>query len=309
MRNRKIGIPLILCGIMAAVVISLALMSESLTASTIHIVNKGTDRDGKARWIEVYDSNNQKKEQAFRIKVEDKAAWSLLEVGSEYFAAYGRRGYGRTYTLQNAQPDAASEAMAGREDTDSEAEAGLAPAAGLLSVKSPMTVSNTPIPGSNSTLKLRLVEGSYYEDWQPGAYRGTVYEGAFVFEVQDEVGNVIETTELSRFYDGPLTFTRLFPLAMADYNGDGLPDFTLGQHSNSSGNEYRIFSVQQNFSIAELPVPGSGLYVSGGEGDKYSIKLKPDGDGLLRYSFYSQDEGKYVHKALSWKDGAFVEVK
>ena len=300
MRNKQRLIAAIAVCVLVGVFIAFRLLHGTLTASTIHIVEKSEDPSGDERWIQAYDPNNQEKEQAFRIMVKDRTAWNLLKVGSEYFASYERRSDNDVYKLREAEPDAVRDSSDGTLPTADN---------GTVAIKSPMTISNTPIPGTNSTLKLRLVEGSYSEDWQPGAYQGTVYEGEFVFEVQDEVGNTIQTTALNQFYKEPLTFTHLFLLSLDDYNGDGLLDFTLGQHGNSNGNEYRIFSVQRDFSIVELPVPGSSLYVSGGTGDKYSIKLEAEEGGILHYSYYSQEEGNYVQKKLGWKDGAFADMK
>ncbi|MGN7380832.1 hypothetical protein [Paenibacillus sp. SAFN-117] len=179
-----------------------------------------------------------------------------------------------------------------------------------ITVDTPMTVSETPIPESRKILKIKLVDGKYYEDRNPGPYQGANYEGEFVFEISDEAGEVFGTTCINDFYNGQtLTFVDPFELVMEDYNGDGLPDFTLGQNMNSNGKLYKLFSVGDDDRIRELPVEGqSELYISGGEGSRYSVRLERTGPGEVSYQAYDQLMGETASKTLKWENGAFAEV-
>ncbi len=51
-----------------------------------------------------------------------------------------------------------------------------------------------------------MVKGKYYEDWTPGAYMGTIWEGYFIIELSDESGNVISQSELSKIYKEPFDY-------------------------------------------------------------------------------------------------------
>ncbi|GIP33190.1 hypothetical protein [Paenibacillus sp. J2TS4] len=179
----------------------------------------------------------------------------------------------------------------------------------VITIETPMTVSETLIPGTNQTLKIKLVEGSYFEDDHPGAYMGANYEGAFEFEISDDQGEVLGRTKVNDFYQQEsLTFVDSFELVFHDYNEDGYWDFTLGQPMNSNGKLYKLFTIGPDYTIRELPVKDHPeLYISGGEGSRYSVKLEMEGEEFV-YQSYDQLTGEYVHKALKWQDDAFVEV-
>ncbi|MDB4868335.1 MAG: hypothetical protein JWR03_2668 [Cohnella sp.] len=183
-----------------------------------------------------------------------------------------------------------------------------------IAIRSPMTLSNNLLPGTagkNVYLRIQLYEGTYSEDWNPGAYMGTLYEGRYQIVIADQYGKTLSTTKLDNLFPEPLVFTNHFTLAFEDYNGDGFPDFTLGQRANSNGGEYKILTIAEDLTVRELPVRGEhSLYVSkGGEGgSNYSVKLNKSKTGLLSYSYYSQDKGKYIDRTLKWQSGEFVPV-
>ncbi|AMQ05683.1 MULTISPECIES: hypothetical protein [Sporosarcina] len=59
------------------------------TASTLVVVKKGhSDKD---HWIEAYDPNNQNKEEAFKIMVQEEMVWNLIEEDREYFSMYSKK--------------------------------------------------------------------------------------------------------------------------------------------------------------------------------------------------------------------------
>lgn len=59
------------------------------TASTLVVVKKG--HSDKEYWIEAYDPNNQNKEEAFKIIVQDEMVWNLIEEDREYFSMYSKK--------------------------------------------------------------------------------------------------------------------------------------------------------------------------------------------------------------------------
>jgi len=84
-----------------------------------------------------------------------------------------------------------------------------------ITIQSPMTLSNNdlfPINGQHQYLRLKMITGKYYEDWSPGAYMGTIWEGYFILELSDESGNVISQNDLSKIYKEPLIFNSSFQI-------------------------------------------------------------------------------------------------
>ena len=59
-------------------------------ASTLMVIEKGSDN--KEHWIKAYDPNNQNKEEAFKIVIQEKMVWNLIEKDKEYFAMYSKKG-------------------------------------------------------------------------------------------------------------------------------------------------------------------------------------------------------------------------
>lgn len=64
------------------------------------------------------------------------------------------------------------------------------------------------------------------------------------------------------------------PLAVGDYNGDGQPDFNLGQFTNSIKWEYGLFTVFEDGHVEQFALDHPEIYVSPG-GEPSSSKIKP----------------------------------
>ena len=62
------------------------------TASTLMVIEKGQSNNNKEYWIKAYDPFNQNTEEAFKIMVEEKMIWNLIEEDNEYFASYSKKG-------------------------------------------------------------------------------------------------------------------------------------------------------------------------------------------------------------------------
>ena len=77
--------------LITVVVLILASCGGTLSASSLIVIEKGYSSDDKEYWIKAYDPNNQTKEEAFNIVVQEEMAWSLLEEDKEYFAAYEKK--------------------------------------------------------------------------------------------------------------------------------------------------------------------------------------------------------------------------
>ncbi|WP_153730866.1 YajG family lipoprotein [Sporosarcina obsidiansis] len=62
------------------------------TSSSLVVIEKGQSNNNKEYWIKVYDPNNQKKEETFKIIIKEKMVWNLIEEDKEYYAMYSNNG-------------------------------------------------------------------------------------------------------------------------------------------------------------------------------------------------------------------------
>ena len=62
------------------------------TTSMLIVIEKGHSSDYTEYWIKAYDPNNQTKEEAFKIVVQEEMAWNLIEEDKEYFSSYAKEG-------------------------------------------------------------------------------------------------------------------------------------------------------------------------------------------------------------------------
>ena len=176
-------------------------------------------------------------------------------------------------------------------------------------VQSPMTISNNnlfPVNGENQYLRIRMVKGKYYEDWNPGAYQGTLLEGYFIIELADENGKAIAKTDLSPIYEEPLIFNSPFDLQFDDYNADGDLDFTIGQYTSSNGKDYKLFTLRKSGKIEVLPIKDySSLFISKTTG-YYSTKLEKVDNLTFKIEYYDNIKGKNSEAVFKWDGKEFV---
>ena len=62
------------------------------TTSMLIVIEKGRSSDYKEYWVKAYDPNNQTKEEAFKIVVQEEMVWNLIEEDKEYFSLYSKEG-------------------------------------------------------------------------------------------------------------------------------------------------------------------------------------------------------------------------
>lgn len=180
-----------------------------------------------------------------------------------------------------------------------------------IEVQTPMTLSNNlcTFNGQPAYLRLKMVKGRYYEDWTPGAYMGTLWEGSFVMELADEFGKTIAETDISKVYTEPLIFKFSFNLEFDDYNNDGDSDFTIGQYASSNGLTYKIFTLRKDGKVEQLPVKDhSDLFISQTKA-YYSAKLTKTDNTSFKKAYYDNSAGKYFEDHFQWENGEFVLTK
>lgn len=180
-------------------------------------------------------------------------------------------------------------------------------------IESPMTLSNSicTFNGKPAYLRLKMVKGKYYEDWNPGPVMGTLWEGYYTIELADESGNTIMQSDFSKLYNAgrePLTFRSSFDMEFEDYNGDGDMDFTVGQYASSNGREYKLFTIRGDGKVEELPVKDyPTLFISGTTG-YYSTRLTKIDNVTFKKEYYDNSVGRNVEDTFRWNGNAFIHI-
>jgi len=195
--------------------------------------------------------------------------------------------------------------------------AGASGNAGAGKDKSSLTASGTvtlshnelfPVTGRREFLDLRLVKGEYSEDWiTPGPLAGSSWSGIFQLVVSDEQGKALSTFPLSGHFTEELLFNDFFQIQFDDYNGDGHPDFTIGQYGTSNGSFYKLFTLGSNNVIEELKFePVQDLFISSPE--RYSLKLDKVDNLSFKKNYYNNASGKQVEEVYRWDGKVFRKL-
>jgi bla regulator protein BlaR1 len=177
-----------------------------------------------------------------------------------------------------------------------------------INIQTPMTLSNTEFTfnGQLAYMRLKMVKGRYYEDWNPGAYMGTNWEGQFVIDLADELGNNIAETDISKIFSEPLTFNSTFSIELDDYNDDGDLDFTIGQYGSSNGYLYRIFTLRKDGKVEQLTIKDhTDLFISNRTGN-YSTKLNKIKGAAFEIEYYDNSVTAAFHDLYQWDGMQFV---
>ncbi|QSF46949.1 hypothetical protein [Paenibacillus tianjinensis] len=180
-----------------------------------------------------------------------------------------------------------------------------------VTLDSPFTLSRNPLPqvtGRPEFLNMELIDGKYSEDWTAlSPIAGRKWSGQFRLTVTGEQGDILSTYPLSRQYRETLEFGSFFQIEFGDYNGDGNPDFTIGQYGSSNGNVFKLFTLNIDRSIEELPINRTPeLFVSAS--GRYSVKLT-ETEGGFKVSQYNNSLGKQVEITYRWIGSAFQKVQ
>jgi hypothetical protein len=180
-----------------------------------------------------------------------------------------------------------------------------------IQVQSPITLSNNICSFNEQSvyLRLQMVKGRYYEEWNPGAYMGTVWEGSFILELADEYGKTIAKTDISKMFSEPLVFKSSFNLEFDDYNNDGDIDFTIGQYASSNGRIYKIFTLRKDGKVDELPIKDQvDLFISDSTG-YYSTKFKKVNKTTFEIEYYDNSGSATFQVFYNWDGKEFVLTK
>jgi hypothetical protein len=216
---------------------------------------------------------------------------------------------GRGYSIPAKYADKLRElifGLPGSSGTDNVEEAEAA-----VTISGAVTISRNelyPVTNTINFLSLQLLEGQYSEDWSTmGPLTGRNWSGNFQLTVTDEQGRTLSTFPLSGHFVEELGFSNFFEIRFDNYNGDGDPDFTIGQYGSSNGNFYKLFTLRQDYVIEDLSIkPGPELFIS--SPDRYSAKLDKVDEITFKTSNYDNAAGKTVEEKYRWDGEAFRKV-
>ncbi|GAA3399701.1 hypothetical protein ACFFNY_18130 [Paenibacillus hodogayensis] len=156
--------------------------------------------------------------------------------------------------------------------------------------------------GAYETIRVWWTEGQETTDLSPGPYMGTFLDGKFEAVAYGNNGEEKARLELNGAFDGQAMSFRKgepFKLLFDDYNGDGAPDFAIGQRAGSNGSLYAIITLrEEGFRLLEQNV----YSVDSRESIRYR---KAGNDGFIN-TYYDQQKGTYMETIRRWKDGAFL---
>ncbi|MEF3306897.1 hypothetical protein [Paenibacillus sp. GYB003] len=152
-------------------------------------------------------------------------------------------------------------------------------------------------------LLVRMVDGVYREESDPGPFQGRQYEGRFAAELIDRNGTTVASLDLNdAFGESPLRFREPFPIPLLDYNGDGFPEFAIGQYASSNLYAYRLFTVKPN-EIVRLNITGVPELMSSDR--SYAAAFPRAAPGSFTVPVYDNSKGSHYEERFEWREGEF----
>lgn len=162
------------------------------------------------------------------------------------------------------------------------------------------------------SINLLMKDGRYYTEAETVPGVGTYaenYDGNYVLQVIDLSGQLLD--ELSLKEDNPdwghstINFPGKFELCISDYNGDELPDFTIGTAGSSGMNVFELYTVNEEGRIENI---STGFANTSKE---FSIFLEETSNGFqtrtwnnaigeeeIEYFEWNPGEGKFLPKDI-----------
>ena len=177
-----------------------------------------------------------------------------------------------------------------------------------IKIMSPITLSMNPLYNEDvygGLLLIRMVKGTYKDNWDPGPFFGPEWAGEYIAQILDaNEGQIVSELNLKDSFHQDLSFRGSFNIELQDYNGDGNLDFTIGQYASSNGYIYRILTIDENRKLRELKVDkGRQLFISN---SGYSIKLDKVDEKSFKTKYYDNSEGKWYEAVYQWDGEEFL---
>lgn len=182
-----------------------------------------------------------------------------------------------------------------------------------------VVLARTRVPGySDRRLELVDVTGQYTYDSFPGPFQGDNWTGRFQLRLLGPTGRVLSRYDLSNLYyrvvsqsgkllskeDWFTRFGRRFQFSFSDYNGDGYPDFALGQYFGNDHYRYQLFTIKPS-GIEQLPVKPPGI-LAADEG--YSAWFPKVGFAAFQVTYYDNASGNRWTVIYAWGNGTFTVI-
>ncbi|OFW75646.1 MAG: hypothetical protein A2201_12145 [Alicyclobacillus sp. RIFOXYA1_FULL_53_8] len=165
-----------------------------------------------------------------------------------------------------------------------------------------VVLARSPVPGqSGEQLELVDVKGNFAKNPIVGPFQGNNWTGQFQLWLVDPLGRIV--SKLSLPPNQYTLFMRNFQFHFADYNGDGHPDFTIGQRADSNGYWYQLFTIKSN-ELSRLPTPSSELFVSDFTYSPLLQRVQPNGFAL---KYYANSQAKWFKATYSWEGTKFIQ--
>ncbi|GKX31591.1 hypothetical protein SH1V18_40710 [Vallitalea longa] len=146
----------------------------------------------------------------------------------------------------------------------------------------------------NYIIALRLYDGKYYEDYNPGPEYGANWVGNCKLCIIDTDKNYIIDSYSSNEFNEQLSVKNKFDITIEDYNNDGNYEFLVGQYGSSNFNIYNMYYITSDFKI--------GYYDEVGEinitNKEYSPVLDLDENGNIIYDYYDNNKGEKIIKTI-----------
>lgn len=168
--------------------------------------------------------------------------------------------------------------------------------------------------GKNVAVYLEMTKGRYFQSSHEESSYISNFQGAYQFRITESAYpyNTLCTEAVSFDEGAELNFNQTFTLKFQDYNGDGNPDFILGQRSVGSTNMlYQLYSLDTNGSIYDLLFSdGHKAFIAladPNKGESFSIELEAQ-DGELIIPYYDSELGGIKETLCRWENNSFLSV-
>ena len=158
--------------------------------------------------------------------------------------------------------------------------------------------------GRSATVRLVLREGVFLTGDQValgGGLGEENYQGVCEVQVLAD-GEALSSLALEGDGREELLFSDVglpFALRFADYNGDGNPDFTIGQWAGSTADCYTLFTIAPDGTITPQSGP-SAIFASDGKGDNEYCAVFVQEENGFTTQVYNNATGEYEQVPYVW---------
>ncbi|MCL2351492.1 MAG: hypothetical protein FWC55_03060 [Firmicutes bacterium] len=181
-----------------------------------------------------------------------------------------------------------------------------------ITITSPFVISHNMVAlndGSTVFINVEMVKGQYTFIPGPDRLQGNNWTGDYqvrVYTDEFDLGSVLYLAPITANdigSDTAMDFSQPFSLVFDDYNGDGNPDFTMGQYGAGNWDNYALFTINAKGEVSLLDTGGTLLI---GQRD-YSIKLDKLSSDSFQTEMYVNGDGKTEYTTYTWSGNSFVK--